>query len=124
MSRCSVDPAWTIVHGYPAACLFDTQVVEATDGQARLIWNKEKAWRDGVSLRGGCYILRSSVTEWFGRRLAFCQALTVNVAAHQNVPREPRDYCEPRRKGLRSSIPIRQCEWCAYGATVSSPPTL
>ena len=47
-----------------AARLFDAEGVEGTDGRAKLIWNKVKAWRDWASLSEGCYLLRSNVTDW------------------------------------------------------------
>ena len=47
-----------------AGRLFDTDVVEGSDGRAKLVWNKQKAWRDWASLSEGCYLLRSNVTEW------------------------------------------------------------
>ena len=47
-----------------AGRLFDTDVVEGSDSRAKLVWNKQKAWRDWASLSEGCYLLRSNVTEW------------------------------------------------------------
>ena len=47
-----------------AAGLFATDVVEDSDGRARLVWNKAAAWRDWASLSEGCYLLRSNITDW------------------------------------------------------------
>ena len=47
-----------------AAGLFETDVVEESDGRARLVWSKKEAWRQWAELSEGCYILRSNITDW------------------------------------------------------------
>jgi len=47
-----------------AAGLFATDVVEDSDGRARLVWNKAAAWRDWAALSEGCYLLRSNIIDW------------------------------------------------------------
>ena len=52
-----------------AAGLFETDVVPAADGRAKLIWRKVDAWRDWAELSEGCYLLRTNVTDWSGEDL-------------------------------------------------------
>jgi len=52
-----------------AAGLFETDVVQAADGRAKLIWRQVNAWRDWAELSEGCYLLRSSVHDWSGQEL-------------------------------------------------------
>lgn len=52
-----------------AAGLFETDVVQAADGRAKLIWRKVAAWRDWAELSEGCYLLRSNVNDWSGEDL-------------------------------------------------------
>ena len=52
-----------------AAGLFETDVVQADDGRAKLIWRKVSAWRDWAELSEGCYLLRSNVNDWSGEDL-------------------------------------------------------
>ena len=52
-----------------AAGLFETDVVQAGDGRAKLIWGKVAAWRDWAELSEGCYLLRTNVTDWSGEDL-------------------------------------------------------
>ena len=52
-----------------AAGLFETDVMEAADGRAKLIWRKVNAWRDWAELSEGCYLLRSNVDDWSGQEL-------------------------------------------------------
>jgi len=52
-----------------AAGLFETDVVQATDGRARLIWRKVAAWQDWAELSERCYLLRTNVTDWSGEKL-------------------------------------------------------
>ena len=52
-----------------AAGLFETDVVTAGDGSARLVWRKVAAWRRWASLSEGCYLLRSNVTDWTAEEL-------------------------------------------------------
>ena len=47
-----------------AAGLFDTDVVQAKDGRAKLIWKKLETWRQWAELSEGCYLLRTNVTDW------------------------------------------------------------
>jgi len=47
-----------------AAGLFETDVIEDTDGRAQLVWKKVEAWRDWATLSEGCYLLRSNITDW------------------------------------------------------------
>ena len=47
-----------------AAGLFETDVIEAADGRAQLVWKKADAWRDWATLSEGCYLLRSNITDW------------------------------------------------------------
>jgi len=44
--------------------LFETDVIEDTDGRAQLVWKKVEAWRDWATLSEGCYLLRSNITDW------------------------------------------------------------
>jgi len=46
-----------------AAGLFQTDVVEAADGRAQLVWKKVQAWRDWAALSEGCYLLRTNLTD-------------------------------------------------------------
>jgi len=52
-----------------AAGLFETDVVEAADGRAKLIWRKVDAWRHWAELSEGCYLLRTNVNDWSGEDL-------------------------------------------------------
>ncbi len=52
-----------------AAGLFETDVVQAADGRAKLIWRQVNAWRDWAELSEGCYLLRSNVNDWSGQEL-------------------------------------------------------
>jgi len=52
-----------------AAGLFDTDVVEAADGRARLVWQKVEPWRTWAELSEGCYLLRTNVTDWSAEEL-------------------------------------------------------
>jgi transposase len=52
-----------------AAGLFETDVVQAADGRAKLIWRKVVAWQDWAELSEGCYLLRTNVTDWSGQEL-------------------------------------------------------
>ncbi len=47
-----------------AAALFETDVIEHSDGRAKLVWKKVETWRDWAALSEGCYLLRSNVTDW------------------------------------------------------------
>ena len=47
-----------------AAGMFDADVVTGSDGGARLVWRKVKAWQQWAALSEGCYLLRSNVTDW------------------------------------------------------------
>jgi transposase len=47
-----------------AAKLFEVTVEQTKDGSARMQWKKVKAARDWATLSGGCYLLRSNVTDW------------------------------------------------------------
>jgi len=47
-----------------AAGLFQTDVVIAADGSAKLVWSKVQGWQDWAALSEGCYLLRSNVTDW------------------------------------------------------------
>lgn len=47
-----------------AAGLFDTDVVQAKDGRAKLIWKKLETWRQWAELSEGCYLLRTNATDW------------------------------------------------------------
>ena len=52
-----------------AAGLFRTDVIQDTDGGARLVWEKIEAWRDWATLSEGCYLLRTNITDWRGEDL-------------------------------------------------------
>jgi transposase len=52
-----------------AAGLFRTDVIEDTDGRARLVWEKIEAWREWATLSEGCYLLRTNITDWSGEDL-------------------------------------------------------
>jgi transposase len=52
-----------------AAGLFETDVVEAPDGRARLVWQKRPAWREWAELSEGCYLLRSNISDWTAQDL-------------------------------------------------------
>ena len=51
-----------------AAALFDVQV-RTHRGRARMVWSKKEAWRNWASLREGCYLLRSNITDWSAEEL-------------------------------------------------------
>jgi transposase len=52
-----------------AAKLFEVTVEQTKDGSARMQWKKVKAARDWATLSGGCYLLRSNVTNWSDEEL-------------------------------------------------------
>ena len=52
-----------------AAGLFETDVVQAADGRAKLIWRKVASWREWAELSEGCYLLRTNVIDWSGEEL-------------------------------------------------------
>src|SRR4030043_215218 len=52
-----------------AAGLFKTDVIQGTDGRARLGWGEIAAWRDWATLSEGCYLLRTNITDWSGEDL-------------------------------------------------------
>lgn len=52
-----------------AAGLFETDVVEASDGAARLVWQERAAWREWAELSEGCYLLRSNISDWTAQDL-------------------------------------------------------
>ena len=52
-----------------AAGLFRVEVVERTDGGARVIWKKLEEWRAWAELSEGCYLLRSNITDWDAEHL-------------------------------------------------------
>jgi transposase len=52
-----------------AAGLFETDVKQAADGRAILVWSKKEAWRDWANLSEGCYLLRSNITDWTAEEL-------------------------------------------------------
>jgi transposase len=52
-----------------AAGLFRTDVIEDSDGRARLVWEKIELWREWASLSEGCYLLRTNITDWRGEDL-------------------------------------------------------
>ncbi len=52
-----------------AAGLFETDVVTAADGGARLVWRKVEAWQEWATLSEGCYLLRSNVNDWSAQDL-------------------------------------------------------
>lgn len=52
-----------------AAGLFETDVKQAADGRAILVWSKKEVWRDWANLSEGCYLLRSNVTDWTAEEL-------------------------------------------------------
>jgi len=51
-----------------AAALFDVHV-RTHRGRAHLVWTKKEAWRNWASLREGCYLLRSNITDWSAEEL-------------------------------------------------------
>ena len=52
-----------------AAGLFETDVITAPDGRARLVWKKVETWRTWAELSEGCYVLRSNVDDWTAEEL-------------------------------------------------------
>jgi transposase len=52
-----------------AAGLFRTDVIQGTDGGARLVWEKIEPWREWACLSEGCYLLRTNITDWRGEDL-------------------------------------------------------
>lgn len=52
-----------------AAGLFKTDVIQDTDGQVRLVWQKVEVWRDWAARSEGCYLLRTNITDWDGEDL-------------------------------------------------------
>jgi len=47
-----------------SAGLFETDIVEGSDGRAKLVWKKIDAWRDWAAISEGCYLLRTNVNDW------------------------------------------------------------
>ena len=47
-----------------SAGLFETDIVEDSDGRAKLVWKKIDAWRDWAAISEGCYLLRTNVNDW------------------------------------------------------------
>ena len=47
-----------------SAGLFETDIVEDSDGRAKLVWKKIDAWRDWAAISEGCYLLRTNVNNW------------------------------------------------------------
>jgi transposase len=52
-----------------AAGLFETEVIKAADGRAKLVWHKVEAWRNWAALSEGCYMLRTNINDWSGEEL-------------------------------------------------------
>jgi transposase len=52
-----------------AAGLFETDVIQAPDGRAKLMWKKVETWRNWAQLTEGCYLLRSNVNDWGAEEL-------------------------------------------------------
>jgi len=52
-----------------AAGLFETDVLQSSDGRAQLVWKKMDTWRNWTQLTEGCYLLRSNVNDWSGEEL-------------------------------------------------------
>jgi transposase len=52
-----------------AAGLFETGVIKAADGRAKLTWHKVEAWRNWAVLSEGCYLLRTNINDWSGEEL-------------------------------------------------------
>lgn len=49
--------------------LFRVHIETDSRGGAHLKWSKRDEWRDWARLSGGCYLLRSNVTDWSGEEL-------------------------------------------------------
>jgi transposase len=47
-----------------AGALFETDVIEQSDGRARLLRKKAEGRRDWAQLSEGCYLLRSNISDW------------------------------------------------------------
>jgi hypothetical protein len=84
-----------------AAGLFETQVLQAEDGRAKLVWKKVQAWRDWASLSEGCYLLRSNIRDWSARELwsAYIQLTEAEGAF---------------RIGTNDRTGCRLTSWCAF----------
>ena len=52
-----------------AAGLFVTDVKQAADGRAILVWSKNEACRDWANLSEGCYLLRTNISDWTAEEL-------------------------------------------------------
>jgi hypothetical protein len=53
----------------PAAGLFQSDVKQAADGRAILVWSKNEAWRDWANVSEGCYLLRTNISDWAAEEL-------------------------------------------------------
>jgi transposase len=65
-----------------AAGLFETDVIHACDGRAKLVWKKLERWRNWAQLTEGCYLLRSNVNHWSPEELwkAYMQLTDAELA--------------------------------------------
>jgi transposase len=65
-----------------AAGMFETDVIVAADGRAKLLWKKLEAWRNWAQLTEGCYLLRSNVNNWSPEELwkAYMQLTDAELA--------------------------------------------
>ena len=56
-----------------AAGLFDIKVSDVerggADGFLKVTWTKKDAWREWANLSGGCYLLRTNLTDWTAKDL-------------------------------------------------------
>jgi transposase len=65
-----------------ASGLFETDVIQAADGRAKLLWKKVETWRNWAQLTEGCYLLRSNVNNWSPEELwkAYMQLTDAEMA--------------------------------------------
>jgi len=65
-----------------AAGLFETDVIQAPDGRAKLVWKKVQTWRNWAQLTEGCYLLRSNVNDFSAEELwkAYIQLTEAELA--------------------------------------------
>jgi len=65
-----------------AAGLFETDVIQAPDGRAKLVWKKVQTWRNWAQLTEGCYLLRSNVNDFSAEELwkAYVQLTEAELA--------------------------------------------
>jgi DDE family transposase len=113
-----------------AAGLFETDVIEDTDGRARLKWEKVSAWREWATASEGCYLLRSNVPDWSAEELwrAYIQLTQAEAAFRihkSDLAIRPIWHQKEERVHANSvrheSCCFRQCQDVQYCAVCAVP---